>query len=30
MLKIPSNAGVIHTTVFGYEPVSGKLTEWLV
>jgi hypothetical protein len=30
VLKIPSNAGVIHTTMFGYPPVNGKLTEWLI
>jgi pimeloyl-ACP methyl ester carboxylesterase len=29
VLKVPSNAGVIHTTMFDYPPVSGKLTEWL-
>ncbi|MBR1247510.1 hypothetical protein JQ609_11250 [Bradyrhizobium sp. AUGA SZCCT0169] len=29
LLKVPSSAGVIHTTVFGYPPLSGKITEWL-
>lgn len=29
VLKLPSNAGVMHTTVFGYAPVTEKLTEWL-
>jgi pimeloyl-ACP methyl ester carboxylesterase len=29
VLKVPSNAGVIHTTMFGYPPVSAKLAEWL-
>lgn len=29
VLKVPRNAGVIHTTVFGYAPVTGKLLEWL-
>jgi hypothetical protein len=29
VLKVPSDAGIIHTTMFSYAPVSEKLTEWL-
>jgi hypothetical protein len=28
--RIPSDAGIVHTTMFGYPPLSAKLTEWLV
>ncbi|MDY6832923.1 MAG: hypothetical protein SWC96_13990, partial [Thermodesulfobacteriota bacterium] len=28
-LKAPADAGVMHTTMFGYSPASAKLLEWL-
>jgi len=29
LLRVPSGAGIIHTTVFGHPPVSERLLEWL-
>jgi hypothetical protein len=29
LYRVPSSAGIIHTTVFGYPPVGEKLVEWL-
>ena len=29
LLQVPANAGVMHTTLFGYEPTNQKLLEWL-
>jgi hypothetical protein len=28
-LKVPIDAGIIHTTLFGYPPVMNRLVEWL-
>ncbi|MFZ7128100.1 MAG: esterase/lipase family protein [Desulfobacterales bacterium] len=28
-LKVPVDAGIIHTTLFGYPPVMNRLVEWL-
>ena len=29
VLRVPANAGVLHTTFFGYEPACAKISEWL-
>lgn len=29
LLRIPSGAGVVHTTVFGHAPAIAKVAEWL-
>jgi pimeloyl-ACP methyl ester carboxylesterase len=29
VLRVPANAGVLHTTLFGYEPACSKIAEWL-
>lgn len=29
LLRVPADAGVIHTTLFGHPPVSARLLQWL-